>query len=318
MITNSMMSWGEIPDSSFLFRKFDELKWYNMITDDDIIRVNNTLYDVLEEVDNIDAEDYKKARLIFMYMNENPAFAWVINLNKRECLDYSYMQRVVPYLSDYLVNMDNITAGREVSLFIAKATYETLIGSCVDVRYHTDKDIIQKIADCMFIYKHIVKLNSRDSVQDMDAIIHEMLDKIVDVLDEHLLYLGIDDMIDEYIRSLRYDPSEVEYDELFQEHCEYMRDEFMSYILNVLNYAMYRDSPIIKENYDKITSMVSKFRGMEYDVLPILSTILSFIYREALLTLALFYQDQIVYKYNESYEFTKFIRFLYKDNLISY
>lgn len=318
MITNSMMSWGEIPDSSFLFRTFDNLKWYNMISDDDIIYINNTLYDVLEGIDDLNLEDYKKARLVFMYMNENPAFAWTINLNKHECLDYSYMQRVVPYLSDYLVNMDNITAGREISLFIAKGTYETLTGSCVDVRYHTDKDIIQKIADIMFVYTHLLRIDSNSSVQDMDSIVYEMLDKVVDILDESFIDLGIEELLDDYIRNLRHDPSEIEYDEVFQEEYEYIRDEFMSYILNVLNYAMYRDSPIIKENSDRITTLLSRFKGMEYDILPILSTILSFIYREALFTISLFYQDQIVYKYHDSYEFTKFIRFLYKDNLISY
>ena len=78
-----MMSWGEIPDSSFLFRNFSMVKWLPEFSDDDLIFINDCLYTTLHYIDLLDIDEYKKSRLVFDYMNDNPSFAWAININKK-------------------------------------------------------------------------------------------------------------------------------------------------------------------------------------------------------------------------------------------
>ena len=322
MINNNIMvSRGEIPDSSFLFRNFSMIKWLQEVSDDDLIFINDCLYTTLHYIDILDIDDYRKARLVFSYMNDNPAFAWAININKKECLKYPFMLSVINHIHDYLINLNNIDNGREISLYVTSGSYDTILCGYIDYDSFDDKDVIQKIADILFVYGHIAKLDSLNviaSVDDKDTIIYDMLDRIMDNIDSNIHNMGVVDLIDTYLYSINIDPSEAIYADEFEREAEAIRDEIMVYIQNVLRYAMYRDSVIIKESYDNITDLISRFKGQETNILPILSSVLIEIYREVTLTLSTFYQEQILYNYEDAQEFTKFIKFLYQDTLINY
>lgn len=318
-ITRTNKSWGEIPDSSFLFRFFNSIQWTRTLDENDLIEIDDIFMDTIKEIDGLDTYDYVKVRLIREYMEVEPMFAWCLHLNKNIISrKYLYLGDLVNNSKYLLSNLERYKYGREKALYIVKFIVFQINNNYINVEDNTFEYIINKIADLMFIYKYITKLSSYNVREDLELAIYEILDIVVEEIDKLLYDSGADTSVDTYLRSIGYDPHDPNYEAEFIDEYEILRSEIIDYTTNILMYAGYRGSNFPGYDYDITTTRLANISIYRAVIEPIQSNILEIIYKVVLETLCIFYEDQIVNNYSEAIEFQKFVVFLFKDPLIKY
>lgn len=318
MHNKTYKSWGEIPDS-FLFRYFDSTEWTRMVCDEDLTEIDEVFYTTLQDIDRLDVEDYVKIRYIRNYIEKEPMFAWLIKFNVPIVIKkYPYLRDLAININMFLANLDRDPFGKEKTLFILKYVINELYCNTIDFDLYSEDKIINKIADVIFIYKHISGMATYNVREDLELALLDISDVVMEHMDELIHDINLDEKVDMFLRSLNFDPHSPEYESYFIDEFELVRSDIVMYVNNIIMYSGFRDSNFPDYDYDIVNARIANISLYKELLEPIIGNMLLVIYKVVLDTLDIYYEDQIVYRYDEAYELPKFLTFLFKETLISH